>query len=211
MDLSVLRSLSYGVYIVATKVEDKNVGCVLNSAMQITRNKIAISVHHDNYTNEGIKKTKKFSLSILGEDCDPKIIGTFGYQTSREIDKFQDVSYEEKEDLPVLKDSCGYVVCKVVDQMETETHTVFLGEILACEKKDQKVPMTYAYYHDKLKGKTPKNAPTYQEEKEVPKKKHLFVCRICGYRFESDLEELPEGFKCPICGMGKEFFEKMKI
>ena len=48
--------------------------------------------------------------------------------------------------------------------METNTHTVFLGEIIDCDTLNQETPMTYAYYHNIIKGKSPKNAPTYQPE-----------------------------------------------
>ena len=68
-----------------------------------------------------------------------------------------------KEYLPVVSDACAYIVCEVVDQMETSTHTVFLGKVLDADilKKDE--PMTYSYYHNVIKGKSPKNAPTYIE------------------------------------------------
>ena len=33
-----------------------------------------------------------------------------------------------------------------------------------------------------------------------------WVCKICGYVYEGD--EVPEDYKCPICGAGKDFFEE---
>jgi len=33
-----------------------------------------------------------------------------------------------------------------------------------------------------------------------------WVCKICGYVYEGD--EVPEDYKCPICGAGKEHFEE---
>lgn len=211
MNTKVLRDLSYGVYVVSTNDKDKNVGCILNSVMQITTNKIAISVNHDNYTNKCINDTNKFLISILSEDCDPSLIGTFGYNTSKKINKFENVNYLEKEGIPVINDSCGYIICKVVDKMESDTHTVFLGEIISCDKLNEKPPMTYSFYHEKLKGKTPKNAPTYIEEgvDVESNNKNTFVCSVCGYRYETNLEQLPDDFKCPICGKGKEFFKKL--
>lgn len=44
-----------------------------------------------------------------------------------------------------------------------------------------------------------------QEEEAQTKK---FVCKICGYIYEG--AELPEGFTCPICKHGAEFFEPME-
>ena len=91
MDRKVLRNLSYGVYVVTSKENERNVGCIANSIMQITSNPstIAVSINHDNYTNKVIKENKKFGVSILKETSDSKIIGTFGFKTSKDNDKFK--------------------------------------------------------------------------------------------------------------------------
>ena len=50
--------------------------------------------------------------------------------------------------------------------METSTHTVFLGEVTDGDVLETAPAMTYAYYHNVIKGKSPKNAPTYLPEEE---------------------------------------------
>ena len=65
------------------------------------------------------------------------------------------------ECMPVVQDACAYIVCQVIDKMETSTHTVFLGKVLNADMLKKDDPMTYAYYHNVIKGKSPKNAPTY--------------------------------------------------
>ncbi len=204
MDKKVLRNLSYGVYVVTSKENDKKVGCVVNSVMQVTSNNptIAVSINHDNYTNKVIKETKKFGLSILKYNSDSKIIGEFGFKSSRDTNKFEDTSYEEMNGIPVITDSCGKMVCEVIDMMETGTHTVFLGKVIEADGYTNDNPMTYRYYHEKLKGTSPKNAPTYEEEKEVKQENRVktkkWKCKICGYVYEG--ESVPEDFICPICG-----------
>lgn len=167
MNNNVFRYVSYGVYIVSTMDEGRATGCTANSAMQITSSPatIAISINHDNYTNSCIKQCGKFSLSILAEDSDPLLIGNFGFKSGRDNNKFMNVDFGITSEMPFIKDACGYVVCKVIDTMETSTHTVFLGEVIDAEVLDgQRTPMTYAYYHNVIKGKSPKNAPTYIPE-----------------------------------------------
>ena len=87
MDLSVLNNLSYGMYIITTKRENKKVGCFINTAMQITSKNpmIAISLNKENYTNEILKETRKCAISILNENASQELISKFGYFTSREI------------------------------------------------------------------------------------------------------------------------------
>lgn len=207
MDKSVLKDLSYGVYIVSAKVDDLLVGCVVNSIMQINTNTIAISINKENYTTKVIEETKKFAINILPEDIDIEIIKTFGFKKSNEVNKYANVNYELINDLPTIKDSCGTIFCEYEKFVETSTHLVILAKITDAIKYSEKNPLTYKYYQKNLKGGTSIYAPTYQEEKRT--KKNVFVCKICGYRYETDLDELPDDFKCPMCGVGKEYFEKL--
>ena len=207
------RNMSYGVYVVSTLDGERPTGCVANSAMQITSEPatIAVSINHDNYTNACIKKTEKFAISILTEQSDSGLIGTFGFQSGKDVNKFDGVEAVVKEGISVVADACSYLVCKVIDKMETATHTVFLGEVIAADVLKEEEPMTYAYYHKVVKGKSPKNAPTYiAEEEETVQKEEKWVCGICGYEYRGEIpfEEVPEQFVCPVCKQPKSVFVK---
>ena len=39
---------------------------------------------------------------------------------------------------------------------------------------------------------------------EAPASAKKWVCKICGYVYEGD--EVPDDYKCPICGAGKDAF-----
>ncbi len=166
MNKNAFRQLSYGVYVVSTWDKGRATGCTANSVMQITSDPatIAVSINHDNYTNGCIQETGKFAISILGEHSDPGIIGTFGFRSGRDHSKFDGTEQLLKSFLPVVADACAYLVCEVVNRMETSTHTVFLGKVLDADMLKDDTPMTYAYYHNVIKGKSPKNAPTYIAE-----------------------------------------------
>lgn len=205
MKKEVLRKLSYGMYVISSKDEnDKDVGCVVNTVVQITSKDptIIVSINHDNYTNEVISKTNKFLISVLPTDIDKEIIGKFGYFSSRDTDKFSSVEYEELDGIKYIKDSIGVMSCRVVNVMETATHTVFLASVNDEIMLNDKETMTYKYYHDVLKGKSPKNAPTYVEEEKSTKK--VYKCQVCGYEVETD--NLPDDYVCPICGVKKDKF-----
>ena len=210
MDTKVFRSMSYGVYVTTSLDGDKPVGCITNSIMQITSQPatVAVSVNHDNYTNGCIERSGKFAFSILAEGSDPGLIGRFGFQSGRDVNKFAGLAYETAGGVPVLRDGCGYVVCKVIGKMETATHTVFLGEVIEAEAGDKAPAMTYAYYHNVIRGKSPKNAPTYlPEEEQKPAGKVKWVCKICGYVYEGD--PLPGDFVCPVCKHPASDFERV--
>ena len=206
MNKSVLHDLSYGVYAVTTLDGERDCGCIANSTMQVTSSPatVAVSINHDNFTNSCIEKSGVFAVNILPEDIDRGIIGTFGFKSSRDTDKFEGLSTVRKEGVSVLSAAKSYIVCRVIDKLETSTHTVFLGEVIDADSLNDGEVMTYSYYHKVIKGKAPKNAPTYVEE-SAPRKE--WKCQICGY--ESELSSLPEDFTCPVCGVPKAMFEKI--
>lgn len=207
MKLDVLKNMSYGMYIIGAR-DEKMVGCVANTVVQITNDPITfiVSLNKNNVTTKTILKTKKFSVSILDEETNPEVIGTFGYHTSREIDKYEKVHYQEVDGLPVLEDSCGYITCEVINILETTTHLVILGKVLTMDGYKDTRPMTYRFYHEQLKGKSPKTAPTYIPETNT--KKTVWKCKVCGYEVEMD--KLPEDYRCPICGQPMTAFERIE-
>ena len=211
MNKDVFRNISYGVYIITAMDGERPTGCTANSIMQVTSEPatMAVSINHENYTNGCIKKFGKFAFSIMAEDSDAKLIGNFGFRSGKDTNKFQEADYKMAEGVPVIKNTCGYVVCKVIDQMETSTHTIFLGEVIAAERFETKAQaMTYAYYHQVIKGKSPKNAPTYLPENQTEKKVE-HVCDVCGYVYQGD--PLPVDFICPVCGVGADRFYKTEL
>ena len=213
MNKNAFRQLSYGVYVVSTWDNGRPTGCTANSAMQITSEPatIAVSINHDNYTNKCIQESGRFAISILGENSAPSTIGVFGFKSGRDNNKFDEVEMAVKGYMPVIADACAYITCEVVDKMETSTHTVFLGKVLDADMLKEDAPMTYAYYHNVIKGKSPKNAPTYiaEEVAEAPVKEK-YVCSVCGYEYDGEVpfEELPEDYKCPVCKQPKSVFVK---
>ena len=222
MDTKILRSLSYGVYIVTAMDGDRPCGCTANSIMQITSEPqtVAVSLNHANRTNEVVKATGRLAVNILAETSDAALIGGFGFVSSRDVDKFEGVAHEMVDGLPVLNGTCGYMILEVRSFIETSTHTVFIAEMTDARVLDPAaVPMTYAYYHDVVKGKTAKNAPTYIPEIDgdaaadgsggAEEKKGVWVCKICGYAYTGDVpfEDLPDDWTCPLCKAPKSQFE----
>ncbi len=156
MNNEVLKDLSYGVYVVSTMNDNKPTGCIANSIMQVSYDTIAVSINHQNYTHQCMEKCGKFAISILGENVNDDVIPVFGFETGKNVDKFAHIKYEITDDVAVLKDAIGYIVCEIIDKMETETHTIFLGRIIDGDILQGDTPMTYAYYHKVKKGSSPK-------------------------------------------------------
>ncbi len=216
MDATVLFDLSYGVCVIGTKDGQRPVGCIANTIFQVTAEPmtVGVSVSKANFTEHCIRENGMFTVSILSENTPQEVIGTFGFHTSKDTDKFSLVNTViTKEGMPVVDEkTVSYFTCRVLKEMDMLTHTIFVGEVVEAEKLNQEAPMTYAYYHKVKKGKTAKNAPTYQKESPAAEEERpVYICSVCNYQFAGTEEEflaLPEDWVCPVCGMPKEKFQR---
>lgn len=206
MNKTVLQSLTYGLYVVGAMDNERPVGCIINTCFQVTSENpiLAVSINKNNYTLKAIKSSGKFSLSILAEDSDSSVIGAFGFISSRDTDKYADYGYDMLSETPIVKGLfAGRIVLDVLSYVDNETHVVVLGRVIDTQVGSG-VPMTYAYYHNVIKGKAPKSAPTYVEE-EVQPQTNRYVCDICGYVHEAD--SVSPDFVCPICRVDYTHFK----
>ena len=214
MKEEILRTLSYGMYAIGVKGENRPSACIVNTVFQITATPavIAVSINHDNYSNECIKNTGIFTVNVISENTSGTVIGALGFNSGRDTDKLKNVRHKIlQEGLPVLKEHiCCWFLCKVINSVETPTHTVFLAEVVAGSDEYKNKPMTYSYYHEVIKGTAPKNAPTYQANQTDPETTDSYICTICGYVYngsDEDFEDLPDDWVCPICGAPKSVFQ----
>ena len=210
MDLTVLHEVTYGMYVVGVDDAGRPSGCVINTLCQITSENpiVSISMSKQNYTYEVIRRTRRFSISILSEDTARNAVAVLGFTSGRDTDKFKDVPYTSFHGLPVLASGiCGKLSCDVIEMVDMQTHAVIFARLTDTAPGDCQNPMTYSYYHRVFKGKAPKNAPTYQAE-AAPQQGQTprYVCDICGYVYEGDLSKAPADFVCPVCHMDKSHF-----
>lgn len=192
---NVLRKLTHGMYVLTTK----DAGCMIDAVSQVSSGenpRISISVNKNNYTNERIKEHKVFALSILDINTNGDIIKTFGFNSSRNYDKFSSFDMIDIDGVKVIADSIGYIYLKVIDEIDCDTHTLFIGEVVKKEQFKDLQPMSYGYYQENKNDliKVESNGKKY------------WVCTMCGYIYEG--EELPDDFICPVCGVGKDMFEE---
>jgi ferric-chelate reductase [NAD(P)H] len=166
IDINVLSQIHYGVFIITSCCQTKINGQIATVAFQITSKpaQVITCINKENLTHELILANKVFGVSILTEDADLKFIGKFGFCSGRMSDKFCNINYKTlSTGTPLVIDhTAGIMDLKVNQAIDVGTHTLFVGELVASEKLCDKQPMTYDYYHKVIKGKTHKNAPTFQ-------------------------------------------------
>lgn len=217
MDATAMFTFTYGLYVVSVS-DGENVGaCLINTAVQVTGEplQVAITVNKQNHTTEVIKSAEHFTLTVVSKSADMPYIGRFGFKSSADVDKFDGIETKTSSlfDPYTPVHACAVLSAAVVNSIDLGSHIMFIGEVTDAEKVSEEEPMTYAYYHSVLKGKTPPKASSYiagKDPSEVkPGGKHHFRCAICGYVYETDEEELPADFHCPLCGVGPDNFVKV--
>ncbi len=211
----ILTSLSYGMCAVGARGAACANACIVNTVVQVSSYPmtIAVSINHSNFTNECIKHSGMFTVSVLSENTSGAVIGALGFTSGRDGSKLQNVRHKIlQEGAPVIQeDICCWFLCKVVHSVETVTHTIFIAEPIAGSESIKGKPMTYEFYTNVIKGKAPKYAPTYIAEEEEKPERH--TCTICKFDYINPLipfEELPDSWICPICGAPKSVFRKME-
>lgn len=227
MNPEALHKISYGLYVICSRKGERFNGQIANTVCQVTARplQIAVCIHKENLTHEFIEESGVFTVSILSEQTPMKSIGHFGFKSGRDIDKFKDIEHRVgTTGAPiVLEDSIGYLEVEVIGSMDVGSHTMFLGKVVEAEIIRDGEPMTYAYYHQVKGGKSPKRAPTYIGDVGPRDRKKVanYRCTVCGYVYDPEkgdpdsgiepgtpFEELPDDWVCPICGAGKDKFER---
>ena len=226
MNLKALYAISYGLYVIGSKKGARLNGQIANTVIQVCSQPptISVCINKGNLTHEFIKDSRVFTVSVLSQDTPLSFIGRFGFKSGRDIDKFDGINCRIGEtQAPIILDhTLAYIEAKVIKDVEVGTHTTFTGELVGAEVLREGEPMTYAYYHQVKRGTTPKVAPAYIEErKEAAIKAAKYRCAVCSYVYDPEqgdpeggiapgtaFEELPEGWLCPVCGAGKDEFEK---
>ncbi len=195
-----MYKLSYGLFVLTAKDSDKDNGCIINTAIQVTDNpkQIAVCVNKTNFTHDMIVKTGEFNLSILTEKANFEIFKRFGFSSGRDTDKFADYPHTARSENGIFYITewvNAFMSAKVVNSVDCGTHTMFIAEITEAEVLNDDKSVTYEYYFANIKPKP-------------EKKKKGFVCKICGYVYEGDT--LPEDFICPLCKHPASDFEELE-
>ncbi len=194
----ITRKITQGMYVLTTT----GGGCVVDAVSRVGGSSdnalVAVAVAKANKTNDLLQKNSRFALSILSEQANPELIQNFGFKSARDFDKLASVETEEIADVEVIKDSIGYMIFNKVDTVENETHTLFIGRMIEADLFEPDAePMSYAYYQEHKDSLT---------KMETMQGKTAWVCTACGYIYYGD--EVPDDYKCPLCGLGKAFFKK---
>ncbi|MCD7836458.1 MAG: flavin reductase [Lachnospiraceae bacterium] len=204
MNKEALYKLSYGLFVLTACQNEKDNGCIINTATQLSSNpnRISIAVNKNNFTHDMISETRKFTLSVISEEAEFELIKRFGFQSGRDADKFAGFEGFRRgaNGAAIITEGTNAYLSAWVEQcIDVGTHTLFIAQMTDADVLSGVPSATYQYYQDHIK---PVKAGKTSDGKTI------WRCRICGYEYVGD--ELPQDFICPICKHPAEDFEKIK-
>ena len=207
MDKKAMYKLSYGLFVLTAKDEEKDNGCIINTAIQASSmpNQLSICVNKANLTHDMIVKTGKFTVSVISQDADFNLFKHFGFQSGKDVDKFKNFEKCKRGENSVYYITEGtnaYISVNVSKTEDLGSHTMFIGEITDMEVLSETPSVTYDYYLKNIKPQ-PENVGITTDGKTI------WRCTICGYEYVG--EELPKDFVCPLCKHPASDFEKVII
>ena len=202
MNKKAIYNLTYGLFVLTARCGEKDNGCIINTAGQVTStpNRISITVNKDNFTHDMIMESGKFNISILSEKASFDTFKHFGFRSGKTVDKFEGYSAAKRSEngiYYITEGTNSYISATVEQTLDLGTHTMFIADVTDGEILTDDPSTTYSYYQSNIKPSpaAPKSSKT------------TWVCKICGYVYEG--EELPADFICPLCKHGAADFEKV--
>ena len=207
IDNKAIFNISYGLFVLVARQDDKDNACIINVAQQVTSDplQLMICVNKTNLTHDMVLRTLKFNLCPLSEEATMRPFQHFGFQSGRDVDKFAQCEAELRTDngLRYLPKYINSVIsCVVTKSIDLSTHTMFIAQVMDAKVVSDSPSITYAYYQQNIKPKPEKQQTT------EPSTKKKWVCEVCGYVYEG--EEVPDDFICPWCKHGKADFKLME-
>jgi len=107
---------------------------------------IAISVGHTRYSHELIAKSKEFVAVIPSHEMTNATV-LLGTRSGRQGDKMKAAGVKllpaSVVSAPLVDDACANFECKVVAELATGDHTIFVGEVLAAHAGPDTVRRIY--------------------------------------------------------------------
>lgn len=153
-----LFQVTHGLYILTSKSGDKINGQCIDALMQVTNAPpcIVIGVGNKSLTHDMICESGHFCVSVLDRHnptCSD-IVRRFGFQSGRDVDKFEDFDHEVNEQgIPFLPDAVAVFDCTVIPEKTVDlgTHSLFVASVDRAGTREDGEPLTYNEYRKTLR------------------------------------------------------------
>lgn len=133
---AVMRRFATGVTVVTTLADGIPKGFTANSFASVSAEPptILICVNRQSRSHPVISRAGKFCVNILRLD-QQHVAERFATHVVE--DPFATVPYRNgRTGSPVFVDALAYLDCTLVEEISAGTHTIFIGEVVACDARE---------------------------------------------------------------------------
>ena len=209
IDRKAFHQFTYGLFLLTTRVGERDNGCIVNTAIQAGSDprQVSLSCVKGSCIQEMIDQAGCFNVSVLSEATPAEFFTHFGMQSGHDVEKFEAVDAVQVPGGSVARAENGlfyaeganaFFSCKVVERQDIGSHVMYVGAVEQAVRLSDDPSITYGYYQSVTKKKS---APAPASGGQIIG----WRCTVCGYVYEG--AELPADFICPICKHGAEDFE----
>jgi len=148
--------INYGLYVITSKSENKDNGCVADALMQLTDEPpvVAFSINKVNMTHKILTESKEFNISVLTKDAPKELFSVFSAKSGRNIDKFEEFKDAKRSPNGIFyisRYANARLSGKIIDMTDAGTHTLFRGQITDAEVFNNEETLTYSEYREGAK------------------------------------------------------------
>ena len=150
MNKKAMYAISYGLFVVTGRVGSKDNGCITNTVAQVTSepNRVSVAVNKGNYTCGMIQESGVFTASVIDQSATFDLFKRFGFQSGRDVDKFDGFDTVKRGDngtLIVTEGTNAWISAKVEQMIDLGSHILFIGAVTDMDVLSDVPSATYTY------------------------------------------------------------------
>ncbi len=129
-----------GITVITTEVDGQVHGMTANAFMSVSLDPklVLVSIDKKAQMHMKIRQTKKYAVSILGEDQQQ-----YSMIFAGQVKEHEEVSFTRLNDQPVLDEALLTLTCDVHQIHEAGDHLLFIGKVTAMESNEGKPLLFY--------------------------------------------------------------------
>ena len=133
-------SFATGVTVITTRTPEGNHGMTVSAFMSVSLDPplISVSLSRQSKMLEKVRKSGRYAVNILAQHMQPHAMHFAGRTDETLTDLF-----EERHDLPILRDVAAVIVCDVAQEVEAGDHVLFLGQVRHLDRSPSAAPLLY--------------------------------------------------------------------
>jgi len=138
-----LTRFTYGIYILTTTKGDEKHGMIASWVSQISHDPplVMVAIRKNRRVHPIVKEAAAFALHVLDREKNKQLLGRF--KLPMPAQRFEGAKCITLETgCPILTETLAHLDCQLVDTIDAGDHTLFIGEVLSADTKEDGSPMT---------------------------------------------------------------------